>query len=107
MRQPRREFLKTVALGTSAAFGGADAPDPLVLWYRRPAQQWMEALPVGNGFLGAMVFGSVEKERIQHNLWSGHANNEQNPQALESLPRIRQLLFDGKYAEAEEMARKI
>ena len=67
----------------------------------------MEALPVGNGLLGAMVFGGVERERIQlnqHNLWSGHANNQQNPQALESLPRIRQLLFDGKYAEAEAMA---
>src|ERR1051325_1597577 len=63
-----------------------------VLWYRQPAKQWVEALPIGNGRLGAMVFGGVEKERIQLNessLWSGAPQDADNPDALQYLPEIR------------------
>ena len=84
------------------------AAGPHTLWYRKPATNWeREALPVGNGNLGAMVFGGVPKERIQlneHSLWSGHREDVDSPQTLEYLPKVRQLLFEGKYAEANQMA---
>jgi alpha-L-fucosidase 2 len=81
--------------------------DP-ALWYRQPAKEWVEALPVGNGRLGAMVFGGVARERIQLNedtLWSGGLAHPAPASAWRSLPEIRQLLFDGKYAEAETLVR--
>jgi alpha-L-fucosidase 2 len=81
---------------------------PLTLWYRTPAQVWnREALPIGNGNLGAMIFGGVEKERLQvneHSLWSGHPEVIDSPKTLEALPKVRQLLFEGKYTEAQQMA---
>lgn len=79
--------------------------EPL-LWYDRPAGQWTEALPVGNGRLGAMVFGRIEDERIQINedtLWAGSPITRDIKGAYKHLPQIRQLLFDGKYVEAERM----
>jgi alpha-L-fucosidase 2 len=81
----------------------------LVLWYRQPAKEWNEALPVGNGRLGAMVFGGVDEERIQLNeetLWDGGPRDTNNPEALEALPVVQQLLFEGKNAEATEIASK-
>jgi len=81
----------------------------LVLWYRQPAKEWTEALPVGNGRLGAMVFGGVERERIQLNeetLWDGNPRDTNNPEALEALPEVQRLLFEGKNAEATEIAGK-
>ena len=92
----------------------------LRIWYAHPADakapddkdgwkndsEWLKALPVGNGFLGAMVFGDVNRERIQLNeksLWSGGPENGNNPNAFDSLGKIRQLLFDGKYKEATEL----
>ncbi|MCC6442853.1 MAG: glycoside hydrolase family 95 protein [Armatimonadetes bacterium] len=79
----------------------------MTLWYRQPAREWIEALPVGNGRLGAMVFGKIDEERIQLNdntLWDGHRQDTNNPQALQYLPRVRQLLFEGKNQEATEIA---
>ena len=79
----------------------------LRLWYKNPAVQWTEALPIGNGRLGAMVFGGVHKERIQFNedsLWTGIPRDYSNPQAYEYLPEIRRLLFEGKQREAERFA---
>jgi alpha-L-fucosidase 2 len=79
----------------------------LSLWYTEPAGDWLEALPVGNGRLGAMVFGGIEKERIQFNedsLWTGVPRDYINPKALEALPKVRQLLFEGKQREAEKVA---
>ncbi|MBI5094484.1 MAG: glycoside hydrolase family 95 protein [Candidatus Hydrogenedentes bacterium] len=79
------------------------------MWYRKPASTWVEALPVGNGRLGAMVFGGVERERIQLNedsLWSGGPQDADNPEALKHLNEARQLLFDGKYAAAQELVFK-
>jgi alpha-L-fucosidase 2 len=81
----------------------------MILWYRQPASRWLQALPLGNGNLGAMVFGGVERERIQLNektLWSGGRQNPQNPEALTHLPEVRRLLFEGRYAEAEALAEK-
>ena len=79
----------------------------LTLWYRAPASEWLQALPVGNGQLGAMVFGGVERERVQlneHALWSGHRAVIDSPQTLEYLPRVRALLFAGRIQEAQAMA---
>ncbi len=87
----------------------AAADDRLELWYTRPASTWTEALPIGNGRLGAMIFGGVARERIQLNedsLWSGAPQDADNPKALEVLPQIRQLLFDGQYGEAEKLANR-
>jgi alpha-L-fucosidase 2 len=69
------------------------------LWYRQPAQQWVEALPVGNGRIGAMVFGGTTNERIQfneHTLWAGEPRDYSHPGASNHLAAIRQLLFAGK-----------
>lgn len=83
--------------------------EDLTLWYRQPAKEWIEALPVGNGRLGAMVFGSPGKERIQLNensLWDGHRQDTTNPDALKYLPEVRRLLFAGKNQEATALAEK-
>lgn len=82
--------------------------DLFKLWYDEPAEvwNWDQALPVGNGKLGAMVFGHVHKEQIQLNeesLWSGGYLERNNPDALAQLPKVRQLLFDGKLKEAERL----
>jgi alpha-L-fucosidase 2 len=61
----------------------------LKLWYKQPAQQWTEALPVGNGRLGAMVYGKIDKEQIQLNedtIWTGGPYDSANPEALKALP---------------------
>jgi alpha-L-fucosidase 2 len=85
------------------------AAEPLTLWYRQPAQQWVEALPVGNGRLGAMVFGGTAEERIQFNeatLWIGEPRDYSHPGASNHLATIRQLLLDGKQKDAEQLAMK-
>lgn len=76
------------------------------LWYEQPASEWVEALPVGNGRLGAMVFGKPYNERIQLNeesLWAGSPINNNNPEALVQLPLLRQLLFEKRVPEAQEL----
>ncbi|UCE40160.1 MAG: glycoside hydrolase family 95 protein [Candidatus Aminicenantes bacterium] len=82
-------------------------PTGMRLWYKAPAKEWTEALPVGNGRLGGMVFGGVEKEHIQFNedsLWTGIPRDYSNPQASKYLSEIRQLLLEGKQSEAEGLA---
>ena len=94
----RRQTLKGgIALGAvaSGAFrvarcgGPADAgASPLTLWYRQPAEQWTEALPIGNGRLGAMIFGGVARERLQLNedtLYAGGPYDPSNPEALDHI----------------------
>ena len=87
----------------------ATADDELELWYDHPASgsdPWIEALPVGNGRLGGMVFGGVGVERIQLNeesVWSGSPQDADNPAGREALPRIRELLFAGRYALAQKL----
>lgn len=87
--------------------GEMPAPaEPLALWYRHPAQAWLEALPVGNGRLGAMVFGGVDTERLQLNegtVWAGGPYVPANPQAQAALPEIRRLVFEGKWGEAQAL----
>jgi alpha-L-fucosidase 2 len=78
-----------------------------VLSYRQPAREWVEALPVGNGRLGGMVFGGVPEERIQLNedtFWSGGPYDPINEEALTFLPQVRQLLREGRYEEAQDLA---
>ncbi|MCX6380179.1 MAG: glycoside hydrolase family 95 protein [Armatimonadetes bacterium] len=77
------------------------------IWYRQPATEWLEALPVGTGRLGGMIFGSVPSERIQLNeetIWAGGYQDTTNPNALEALPEVRRLLFEGKNREATAIA---
>ncbi len=79
------------------------------LHYQKPASQWVEALPVGNGSLGAMVFGVPVEERIQFNLdtlWTGHPHDYQNVDAHKVLPELRRLLFEDKQRDAERLAMK-
>ncbi|HUS93251.1 MAG TPA: glycoside hydrolase N-terminal domain-containing protein [Phycisphaerae bacterium] len=87
--------------------GEAAPPEgPLTLWYRRPAGQWVEALPIGNGRLAAMVFGGVEAERLQLNedtLWAGGPYDPSSAEALEALPEARRLIFEGQYRQAHQL----
>ncbi|HEY1113556.1 MAG TPA: glycoside hydrolase family 95 protein [Chitinophagaceae bacterium] len=82
----------------------------LKLWYNKPAGGiWENALPIGNGRLGGMVYGNVPRETIQlneHTVWSGCPHRNDNPLALDSLTVIRKLVFEGKYKEAERLANK-
>ena len=80
--------------------------DDLKLWYSKPANAWTEALPIGNSHLGGMIYGGAGHEEIQLNdetFWAGgpHSNNPQK--ALGVLPKVRQLIFDDKFAEAQEV----
>jgi alpha-L-fucosidase 2 len=91
--------------------GGADPPpQPLsTLWYRQPAQNWNEALPIGNGRLGAMVFGGVAEERLQLNedtLWSGRPHDYAVEGAATNLAEVRRLLFAGQEDAASRLAGK-
>jgi alpha-L-fucosidase 2 len=84
-------------------------PSGMKIWFNKPAETWNDALPVGNGRLGAMVFGNVENERLEINeesVWTGQERWDANPDALKNLPKVRQLLFEGKYKEAEALAQK-
>ena len=86
---------------------GLRTSSPMVLWYRQPATRWVEALPVGNGRLGGMVFGGVDVEHIQLNedtVWAGEKRDRVNPEALKNLPEVRRLLFAGKPLQAQDLA---
>lgn len=107
-----RVLAVTSAAAATASAASATRHEPYerpVLWYRQPATRWLQALPLGNGRLGAMLFGGIEQERIQLNeksLWAGSPRDTQNPAAVEHLPEVRRLLFAGHYAEAEALADK-
>jgi alpha-L-fucosidase 2 len=109
MKRRSRQALVLLSLAILAGCG-RPAVDPAadrVLRYDRPAQSWNEALPVGSGRLGAMVFGGVPRERIQFNeetLWTGGPHDYSHPGASEYLGKIRELLFAGKPREAEALA---
>ena len=84
----------------------ADDSGATVLWYAQPSQQWVEALPVGNGRLGAMVFGGTAAERIQLNeqtVCTGGPYDPTRGGGPEVLPRIRRLVFAGKYLDAHDL----
>jgi alpha-L-fucosidase 2 len=116
-RVSRRRFLAGSAalaamLKERYAWAGvpeAAAPESsrYVLHFAQPAEAWPDALPVGNGRLGAMVFGDPALDRVQLNeesIWDGELRDRNNPRAGEAVPRIRELLFAGKIAEAETLA---
>lgn len=100
--------LVSLLLGLGRGVGAETATDGATqLWYRAAAQYWTEALPVGNGRLGAMVFGGVAQERLQLNedtLWTGQPHDYAHAGAAKHLPEIRRLLNEGKQKEAEALA---
>ncbi|HVN05934.1 MAG TPA: glycoside hydrolase family 95 protein [Bryobacteraceae bacterium] len=90
----------------SGSCGAADE-NALTLWYRQPAREWTQALPVGNGRLAAMIFGDTRREHLQLNedtVWSGARRNRSNPEASQAFPEVRRLLEEGHPAQAQEMA---
>jgi alpha-L-fucosidase 2 len=92
-----------IALVFTTTGRAADSGNLLTLWYQQPATNWNSALPIGNGRLGAMVFGGVEREHLQLNentLWAGGPYDPDNTNALAALPEVRQLIFAGKYDAA-------
>ena len=94
------------AADTQATNDVSAPTEPLSLWYRQPARKWVEALPVGNGRVGAMVFGGVNQERLQLNegtLWGGGPYNPINPRGKAALPEIRQLVFAGDDRKAGQL----
>lgn len=101
-----KKYLLALFLWISIAY--SQKSQNLKLWYNQPSGDiWENALPIGNGRLGAMVYGNVGKEIIQlneHTLWSGSPNRNDNPAALEALPEIRKLIFEGKHKDAEKLA---
>lgn len=95
-----------LCLGLGAFEGKAQSATDWTLWYKSPAQAWEEALPVGNGRLGAMVFGKTDSERIQFNentLYSGGPERPLDISVPSLLPQVRKLLKAGKNAEAGEL----
>ena len=87
----------------------ADLQKDMVLWYEQPGVQWHEGLPIGNGYMGAMVFGRVQEERIALNestFWSGMPHDYNDPEAYKYFEKIKQLVFAEKFKEAEEMVNK-
>ena len=120
-RITRRNFLSGTAAATALISNGSivgnlralqtspeDEPSPYTLHFAQPASKWPDALPVGNGRLGAMVFGAPGLDRLQLNeesIWDGEPNRDRNnPRAAAAIPRIRELLFAGNIAEAQALA---
>lgn len=110
---PTHKYVKKISiicLLAAALFAQGQQKTPLKLWYKKPAgKTWENALPIGNGRLGAMIYGNVEQEIIQlneHTVWSGSPNRNDNPEALAALPEIRKMIFEGNHKEAEKLANK-
>ncbi len=110
MKRHTWRLLFILSVGSLAAGAQDEAPgerDVLKLWYAQPAAAWEEALPIGNGRLGAMIYGRPQKEELQLNeetIWAGGPGNNINPETAKAIPLIRQLLFEGKYQEAQQLA---
>jgi len=110
LQSPLRRFVPLALLLATTASGQSalqsNDQQPLTLWYRTPATTWNEALPVGNGRLGAMVFGGIEHEHLQLNeetLWSGGPYDPVVKGAAAALPEIRRLLFAGDIVKAHDL----
>lgn len=85
------------------------AGNSMRLWYDRPARQWLEALPIGNSHMGAMVYGGIEEENIQLNeetFWAGEPCDNNSKESLALLPKVRQLIFAGHEEETYDMLKK-
>jgi alpha-L-fucosidase 2 len=119
----RREFLRSILASAAASHlelaasersqGPASttlATDAPLLRYRRPASKWVEALPIGNGQIGAMVFGGIGTDRFQLNhdtLWSGGPRDWNNPGAKQALPEVRRAVAERRYVDADRLAKKL
>ena len=113
MKLTRREFITSAGLGiaslslANASLSAQDSSDEsLILWYDKPASEWTEALPIGNGRLSAMIFGGTASEQLQLNedtLYAGSPYDPNNSEALNALPEARRLIFEGKYKEAHDL----
>ncbi|MCQ2166208.1 MAG: glycoside hydrolase family 95 protein [Bacteroidales bacterium] len=99
----KKSLLIPALLALAACTSALQKSENEVLWYDAPAQEWLEALPIGNSNLGAMVFGGVARETIMLNeetFWSGRPYNNDSPRSLERLDEVRRLIFDGREDEA-------
>ena len=102
----KKKFLLSIVLVSMAFVAQAQEHQ---LWYSRPASHWLEALPVGNSLLGAMVYGGTNDEEIQLNeetFWSGQPHNNNSHESLTYLPEVRKLIFEGKEGEAAKLLDK-
>lgn len=96
-------------LALTLAAEAQGSPQNCTLWYDHPAEEWTEALPLGNGRIGAMVFGQPGHETIQLNeesLWAG-CKEDGNAESASAMPRLQQLLLEGKTAEAVAMSKEV
>ena len=101
-----KRFIFQVILFFSCYFGFAQN-NTNVLWYKQPAKEWIEALPLGNGRLGAMVYGNPVNEIIKLNeesIWAGCKINNNNPNALKHMDELRKALFESQYEKAKNIA---
>ncbi|MDA3923309.1 MAG: glycoside hydrolase family 95 protein [Kiritimatiellae bacterium] len=115
---PRKKFISTALKRSTIDQNWADRADVegttaspssarQLVWFKRPACVWEEAIPLGNGRLGGMVFGGITDERIQLNedsLWDGYPLDASNPDSLKALPEVRKLMFEGRNQAAEKLA---
>jgi alpha-L-fucosidase 2 len=104
-----KQKLLVIALLLLASNLTAQTNQPLKLWYDKPAANWNEALPIGNGRLAAMIFGKPEQERLQLNeetVWAGEPGNNIIEGTYDSIQQIRRLIFEGKYKEAQDLSNK-
>lgn len=101
--------LFTLSIGLLISCLSYGQQENLSLWYKQPAQKWTDALPVGNGRLGGMVFGGIQQERIQLNeesVWAGAPINNNNPGAKAHLKEIQTAIFNGDYKTANDLSKK-
>lgn len=110
MHSLRQLHILIVLVGGAVSSAPASAASPLELWYDEPAEHWMEALPIGNGQQGAMIYGLVDQELIKLNhdeLWSGYPRDLAQPEAQQHVDALAKLVRQRKYGEAHELAKKL
>lgn len=103
------KFYSVILISLFFSLAVSAQPDPLTLWYTKPANNWNEALPIGNGRLAAMIFGKSGQEQLQLNeetVWAGEPGNNVVPGVYEGIQQIRKLLFEGRYKEAQDLSNK-
>lgn len=109
MKRTKSRLLMTLCLLLSLPLLQAQQGGKLKLWYDKPAGNWNEALPIGNGRIAAMIFGNPAKEKLQLNessFWAGGPSRNDNPDGLKGLDSIRTYIFKGEYAKANELSNK-
>ena len=102
-----KNYIKHATIVALLTISNATQAQDYRLWYDKPAERWTESLPLGNGRLGAMVFGNPLVEHLQLNeetIWAGRPNGNANKDALEWIPKIREMVFAGNFAEAQKAA---